>query len=315
MKLEISYSLLFSLFAIENIESHGDSNGNGFSFLGDEHWEEVHRNLCDNPYSQTLYQRPDLACYQNSLYYNQVKMEVLSWHPFLIVLRDFVSQVQINRFLDDIFVKRLEEQKVVDENDASEQYHLSRRANGTWFEHRETLGTSQMYEYTTDMLPYINFEVSELWQNLFKLSWVSKICIFYVLSYRSGGHYAPHYDYLEYHSKDHWDWWMTSYGNRFATFLLILKTADEGGGTVFPRLNVTIVPNPGDAILWANMNLEGGKEEDALHGACPIKKGEKIAATLWIRQHDQLFDYYCAGFPPKNFADRIIDPLYFMTQS
>ncbi|PAV83482.1 hypothetical protein WR25_12327 [Diploscapter pachys] len=148
-------------------------------------------------------------------------MEVLSWHPFLIVLREFVSQVQINRFLDDIFVKRLEEQKVVDENDASGgRYHISRKANGTEFKHRETLGTSQMYEYTTNMLPYINFEVSELWQ-----------------------------------------------------------------------------------------------EEDALHGACPIKKGEKIAATLWIRQHDQLFDYYCAGFPPKNFADRIINPLYFMTQS
>ncbi|PAV55738.1 hypothetical protein WR25_27121 [Diploscapter pachys] len=165
-------------------------------------------------------------------------MEVLSWHPFLIVLRDFVSQVQINRFLDDIFVKRLEEQKVVDENDgifdfykypkinhlaSGRRYHISRKANGTEFKHRETLGTSQMYEYTTDMLPYINFEVSELWQ-------VPKICIFYVLSYRSGGHYAPHYDYLEYHSKDHWDWWMTSYGNRFATFLLVLQTADEGGG-------------------------------------------------------------------------------------
>lgn len=49
--------------------------------------------------------------------------------------------------------------------------------------------------------------------------------------YEPGGHYAPHYDYLiDTGDPSTYDWWMTHFGNRLATFLLILETASKGGG-------------------------------------------------------------------------------------
>lgn len=43
-------------------------------------------------------------------------------------------------------------------------------------------------------------------------------------SYESGGHYAPHFDNLVLS-----DYEMQWYGNRLATFMLVLKTAHDGG--------------------------------------------------------------------------------------
>lgn len=39
--------------------------------------------------------------------------------------------------------------------------------------------------------------------------------------------------------------WFEYYGNRLGTALLIVKTALQGGGTIFPLLNLTIQPEPG----------------------------------------------------------------------
>ncbi|TKR89711.1 hypothetical protein L596_013773 [Steinernema carpocapsae] len=78
---------------------------------------------------------------------------------------------------------------------------------------------------------------------------------------------------------------MRNHGNRLATILLIAKTADEGGGTVFPYLETTIQPEEGDIILWFNSDTRENREIDSVHGACPIKSGTKVALSLWIRQY------------------------------
>ncbi|KAK5980331.1 hypothetical protein GCK32_021492, partial [Trichostrongylus colubriformis] len=78
-----------------------------------------------------------------------------------------------------------------------------------------------------------------------------------VLSYLPGGHFTPHHDYFEYISTDAYDSWMKNYGNRMASFLLILKTARRGGGTVFPNINKVADPSSGDVVLWTNVNYAG----------------------------------------------------------
>ncbi|KAK6044980.1 hypothetical protein COOONC_17515, partial [Cooperia oncophora] len=111
----------------------------------------------------------------------------------------------------------------------------SREANGTWLSHEETSGVAKMFRRVKTMLPSINFTASELWQ---------------VLSYYPGGHYAPHFDFITYTSPKQWDSWMTKYGNRMATLLLMLQPATKGGGTLFPKLRATVMPSRGDAIFW-----------------------------------------------------------------
>uniref|UniRef100_A0A914YCY8 Prolyl 4-hydroxylase alpha subunit domain-containing protein n=1 Tax=Panagrolaimus superbus TaxID=310955 RepID=A0A914YCY8_9BILA len=79
------------------------------------------------------------------------------------------------------------------------------------------------------------------------------------------------------------NWWFVNYGDRLATALIIVKTADEGGATVFPKMKVVVSPEPGDVILWFNANLKFEQEDLSFHGACPILSGRKIAMSLWIR--------------------------------
>uniref|UniRef100_A0A914V8U4 Fe2OG dioxygenase domain-containing protein n=1 Tax=Plectus sambesii TaxID=2011161 RepID=A0A914V8U4_9BILA len=105
--------------------------------------------------------------------------------------------------------------------------------------------------------------------------------------YEPKGHYAPHYDHLFAHSDpEQRDWWMKHFGNRIATFLLILEKAERGGATVFPLLGrngVTVQPNIGDALFWFNADATDERERSSLHGACPITAGRKVAATIWVR--------------------------------
>uniref|UniRef100_A0A914PAV1 Fe2OG dioxygenase domain-containing protein n=1 Tax=Panagrolaimus davidi TaxID=227884 RepID=A0A914PAV1_9BILA len=110
-----------------------------------------------------------------------------------------------------------------------------------------------------------------------------------MLSYDRFGHYAPHYDFLNF-STDSDNWWYKTYGDRLATALFIIKTAEKGGGTVFPKMKVVISPEPGDMILWFNANIKFEQEDLSFHGACPILAGRKIAMSLWIRcrQHKDL---------------------------
>uniref|UniRef100_A0A914V3P3 Prolyl 4-hydroxylase alpha subunit Fe(2+) 2OG dioxygenase domain-containing protein n=1 Tax=Plectus sambesii TaxID=2011161 RepID=A0A914V3P3_9BILA len=94
-----------------------------------------------------------------------------------------------------------------------------------------------------------------------------------------------------------YDWWMVNFGNRIATFLLVLETATKGGGTIFPYLDITIMPEAGDAILWFNMQPDGTRAHTSLHGACPIREGRKVAATLWVRVRGQEFMAPCPSQP------------------
>uniref|UniRef100_A0A914XQW4 Fe2OG dioxygenase domain-containing protein n=1 Tax=Plectus sambesii TaxID=2011161 RepID=A0A914XQW4_9BILA len=119
-----------------------------------------------------------------------------------------------------------------------------------------------------------------------------------LLSYEEGGHYVPHYDYLDVPPNPmDYDSWMRHLGNRMATLFLILQRAAEGGGTIFPYLSLTVQPEPGDAMLWFNMNVDGSRDDGTLHGGCPIRAGNKLAMTLWIREKGQELRVKCPRFP------------------
>lgn len=77
-------------------------------------------------------------------------------------------------------------------------------------------------------------------------------------------------------------------GPRVYTFLMYLSDVEEGGGTVFSRLNFTVAPRKGRAILWPSTLEEHPFEQDerTYHEALPVTRGVKFAANFWIHQHD-----------------------------
>ena len=138
---------------------------------------------------------------------------------------------------------------------------------------------------------------------------------FNVLRYTPGQKYDSHYDTFD----------PASYGpqvsQRVASVLLYLTDVEEGGETHFPlegregleRLRRGLrdyVVRGGcacdralfDALLFWNVHVNATFDKHALHGGCPVVRGEKWVATKWIR--DKSF-----RVKSKHFARKRAEPV------
>lgn len=123
-----------------------------------------------------------------------------------------------------------------------------------------------------------------------------------VLKYGVGQKYDAHHDVGELDSKSGAQL-AAEGGHRVATVLLYLTDVEEGGETHFPlegregleRLRrghidyktceggLRVAPRAGDALLFWNVHPNATLDKRALHGGCPVVRGEKWVATKWIR--------------------------------
>ncbi|KAL3935770.1 MAG: hypothetical protein SGBAC_008783 [Bacillariaceae sp.] len=106
-----------------------------------------------------------------------------------------------------------------------------------------------------------------------------------ILKYEKGQFYRTHHDFIE-HQKDR------QCGPRILTFFLYLSDVEDGGGTNFPDLGITVNPKKGRALLWPSVYDSNPKKDDPRmrHQALPVKEGTKFAANSWIH----LYDYQTA---------------------
>lgn len=108
-----------------------------------------------------------------------------------------------------------------------------------------------------------------------------------VLKYNPGQEYREHYDACmdePCHESDRKRGW----GKRVYTFFIYLNDVEEGGETVFPRLNKSFKPKQGNAIFWHNLTKNRQKAHpDSLHAGLPVIKGEKWAINVWVREHPE----------------------------
>ncbi|XP_055353923.1 uncharacterized protein LOC129599652 [Paramacrobiotus metropolitanus] len=106
-----------------------------------------------------------------------------------------------------------------------------------------------------------------------------------VNNYGIGGHYVPHYDFFE----NPWDpgKYFFEHGDRIATCLLYMTDVDAGGATVFPRLNLTLVPEKGTAAFWYNKFKDGSPDVRTLHSGCPVLSGMKWVSNKWFKERGQ----------------------------
>jgi hypothetical protein len=108
----------------------------------------------------------------------------------------------------------------------------------------------------------------------------SNIETVYVTRYQEGEYYKAHHDFYEGFD-----------GDRLNTVLIYLNDVqpDQGGGTVFEKLNIGVSPKVGRAVIWTNKNPNGSIHPEAVHEALPLKNGgEKWVIQLWFRNYKMI---------------------------
>jgi prolyl 4-hydroxylase len=102
-----------------------------------------------------------------------------------------------------------------------------------------------------------------------------------LLRYEEGQFYKIHNDYIP-HERGRVQ------GVRILTFFLYLSDVEEGGGTNFPELNMTVEPKRGRALIWPSVLDAYPHQADPRtnHQALPVIKGLKYGANAWLHQRD-----------------------------
>ena len=104
-----------------------------------------------------------------------------------------------------------------------------------------------------------------------------------ILNYKVGGEYKTHFDYFppeDPGSAVH----IAKGGQRVSTLVIYLNDVEQGGETIFPNMQLSVVPKKGSAVYFEYCNSLGQLDAQTLHGGNPVVKGEKWIATKWMRQ-------------------------------
>lgn len=102
-----------------------------------------------------------------------------------------------------------------------------------------------------------------------------------VVSYNQGGFFSPHYDACN--GTEEYCKRLNNEGYRLATVLIYLNDDFTGGETVFPKINKTVKPIKGKAVLFYNVDNNGKPINESMHGGNPVTSGTKYICNKWIR--------------------------------
>ena len=100
--------------------------------------------------------------------------------------------------------------------------------------------------------------------------------------YAPGQQFRGHFDFFN-TAADYWPTEVERGGQRSWTAMGYLNAVEAGGATEFPRVPVSVPPQPGALLVWNNMGLDGKPNPLALHAGLPVERGVKYVVTKWYR--------------------------------
>ncbi len=95
--------------------------------------------------------------------------------------------------------------------------------------------------------------------------------------------YKAHHDYFTPGTRDH-KVHCQHRGQRTWTFMIYLNDVEEGGATRFRKLDRSIRPERGKAVIWNNLNPDGSVNPYTLHHGMKVRAGVKYVITKWYRE-------------------------------
>ena len=91
--------------------------------------------------------------------------------------------------------------------------------------------------------------------------------------------------------KEHYDWFQDEYrdkinNQRQYTFFVYLNNVENGGETLFPKLNLSFKPKAGNALFWENCYSFNDCYDEALHQGKSPKGETKYGLNIWINYNN-----------------------------
>ncbi|XP_032578396.1 prolyl 4-hydroxylase subunit alpha-1 isoform X2 [Drosophila sechellia] len=202
-----------------------------------------------------------------------IKTEILSVDPFVVLLHDMISQKESTLIRNSSKEHMLPSATTdPDASDTETQVDTYRTSKSVWYSSDFNDTTKKITERLGDATG-LDMNFTEFYQ---------------VINYGLGGFFETHLDMLL-SEKNRFN----GTRDRIATTLFYLNEVRQGGGTYFPRLNLTVFPQPGSALFWYNLDTKGNDHMDSLHTGCPVIVGSKWVMSKWINDMGQEFTRPC----------------------
>lgn len=234
--------------------------------------DKIVRDLCrgnvDNVPTKSLKCMREETLTKNYMISPEAKIEVLSQEPYIMRIYDAISDREAEHLQRLAFPKLSRSTVQTRIGLTTSDFRIAKTA---WLSQESDYVVYDIERRLSNLLG-LNFHGSEETQ---------------VVNYGLGGFYGPHLDSARESSIDSYNSVPVSNlvsNDRLATILLYLNHVEAGGSTVFPRLNVTVLPIKKSAVVWYNIKRNGFSDERTLHTGCPILLGSKWIATKWPRE-------------------------------
>jgi prolyl 4-hydroxylase len=108
-----------------------------------------------------------------------------------------------------------------------------------------------------------------------------------VVHYGETQEYKPHFDAYDM-TTEKGQQRTAKGGQRLVTALMYLNDVEDGGSTIFPKLELEVEAQPGRMVIFHNVGdhtlVDLTRHRRALHGGSPVWGGQKWACNLWFRQ-------------------------------
>lgn len=203
-------------------------------------------------------------------YWSQIQQDQRDG-PWIVVLDKFLTEEECQTLIDLGSKKGYEISRDVGSKKFDGTYDAitskDRTSSNAWctddcYEHPVTKRVHERIENITN-IPETNYEFLQL------------------LEYEVGEFYGRHHDYIPHHIK-------RDQGVRILTVFLYLNDVEEGGGTHFSALDITVQPKRGAALIWPSVKNDHPHISDPRtdHQALPVGKGLKYGANAWVHQRD-----------------------------
>lgn len=216
------------------------------------------------------------------------KKTILCNDPLIYTLDDYLTNEECDNFIN-LSKNKLQRAKVSDGKKDGGVVSKHRTGSNCWISHN-------FDEKTENFGKRIAKEVDHPLKNAEK---------FQIIYYGETQEYRRHYDSWD-HDYSEKSLKCVKYGGfRLLTALCYLNDVEEGGGTDFPRLNLTVEAKKGRIVVFENTLKNTNKKHPlSEHAGMPVLKGEKYAINLWFREHpvNMLYkkfnpEYYKIGEP------------------